>query len=94
LVYFFSRKADDIMASTVHSTGNGALLYQQQQQQQNQNACTSGSTKKTTNLMLMELLEKYFNQNPWYDMTNLDELIKLTGLDEHSIKVNNNSIKS
>jgi len=75
------------MASTAHSTGNGALLFQQQQQ--NQNVYTSGSTKKTTNLMLMELLEKYFNQNPWYDMTNLDELIKLTGLDEHSIKVNN-----
>jgi hypothetical protein len=35
----------------------------------------------------MELLEKYFNQNPWYDLTNLDELIKLTGLDEASLRV-------
>lgn len=38
--------------------------------------------------MLMDLLEKYFNENPWYDLTNLDELIKSTGLDEASIKVN------
>lgn len=37
--------------------------------------------------MLMELLDKYFNENPWYDLTNLDEIIKFTGLDETSIKV-------
>ena len=35
----------------------------------------------------MELLDKYFNENPWYDLTNLDEIIKFTGLDETSIKV-------
>ena len=35
----------------------------------------------------MELLEKYFNENPWYDSTNLDEITKLTGLDEAYIKV-------
>ena len=38
--------------------------------------------------MLVELLEKYFNENPWYDATNLDEITKLTGLDEAYIKVN------
>lgn len=37
--------------------------------------------------MLIELLEKYFHENPWYDLTNLDELIKLTGLDALTIKV-------
>ena len=37
--------------------------------------------------MILEMLEKYFNENPWSDLTNLDELIKLTGLDETSIKV-------
>lgn len=50
----------------------------------------SSNAKKpatTSNFMLMELLEKYFNQNPWYDLTNLDELIKLTGLDEASLRV-------
>jgi hypothetical protein len=38
--------------------------------------------------MLMELLEKCFHENPWSDVTNLDELIKLTGLDDITIKVN------
>ena len=38
--------------------------------------------------MLVELLEKYFNENPWYDSTNLEEIIKLTGLEEAYIKVN------
>jgi hypothetical protein len=38
--------------------------------------------------MIMNLIEKYFNENPWYDLTNnLDELIKITGLDEATIKV-------
>lgn len=37
--------------------------------------------------MLAESLEKYFNQNPWYDLTNLDELIRSTGIDDISIKV-------
>lgn len=37
--------------------------------------------------MLTEMLDKYFKQNQWYDLTNLDELIKLTGLDETSIRV-------
>ena len=46
-----------------------------------------GNTKKA-NLVLMELLEKYFNENPWYDSTNLDEIVKLTGLEEAYIKVN------
>ena len=33
------------------------------------------------------MLEKYFLENPWSDMTNLEELIKLTGLDDITIKV-------
>jgi hypothetical protein len=37
--------------------------------------------------LFYELLEKYFNENPWYDSTNLDEIIKLTGLEEAYIKV-------
>ena len=37
--------------------------------------------------MLIELLEKYFHENPWSDFTNLDELIKSTGLDDVTIKV-------
>ena len=37
--------------------------------------------------MLMELLEKYFLENPWSDITNIEELIKLTGLDDITIKV-------
>jgi hypothetical protein len=37
--------------------------------------------------MLMDLLEKFFNENPWYDMTNLDELIIQTSLDEMNIRV-------
>jgi hypothetical protein len=45
------------------------------------NLANSGSLKRT------ELLEKYFIQNPWYDVTNLDEMIKSTGIDDISIKV-------
>jgi hypothetical protein len=46
------------------------------------NLANSGSLLKRT-----ELLEKYFIQNPWYDVTNLDEMIKSTGIDDISIKV-------
>jgi hypothetical protein len=46
-----------------------------------------GNNNKKANLMLVELLEKYFNENPWYDSTNLDEITKLTGLEEAYIKV-------
>jgi hypothetical protein len=35
----------------------------------------------------MESLDKYFSQNPWYDLSNLDEMIKSTGFDDISIKV-------
>ena len=45
--------------------------------------------------MIIEILEKYFHENPWSDMTKLEELIKLTGLDDITIKVNlkyNNSV--
>lgn len=51
------------------------------------NNSSNSTTTSSSNFMLMELLEKYFNQNPWYDLTNLDELIKLTGLDEASLRV-------
>ena len=37
--------------------------------------------------MLIDLLEKFFNENPWYDMTNLEDLIIKTSLDELFIKV-------
>ena len=48
----------------------------------------AGSTKRTANSsMLMETLDKYFSQNPWYDVINLDEMIKSTGFDDISIKV-------
>ncbi len=50
-----------------------------------------GNNNKKANLMLVELLEKYFNENPWYDSTNLDEIIKLTGLEEAYIKVKKNT---
>lgn len=33
------------------------------------------------------LMDSYFNENPWYDLTNLNELMKITGLDEANIKV-------
>ncbi len=45
------------------------------------------SGEKKANFMMMDVLEKHFNENPWYDVTNLSELIKLTGLDESTIKV-------
>lgn len=51
------------------------------------NNTNSAIANKKANFMLMDLLEKYFNENPWSDLTNLDELIKLTGLDEAYIKV-------
>lgn len=35
----------------------------------------------------MDSLDKYFNQNQWHDLTNLEDMIKSTGLDENSIKV-------
>jgi len=54
----------------------------------NINVSVGNNNNKKANLMLVELLEKYFNENPWYDSTNLDEIIKLTGLEEAYIKVN------
>ena len=37
--------------------------------------------------LFKDILEKYYCENPWYDSTNLEELIKYTGLDDHTIKV-------
>ena len=35
-----------------------------------------------------QLVDKYYSQNPWYDLTNsLDELVRLTGWDETSLRV-------
>ncbi len=53
----------------------------------NTNTTITGGNNKKTNMMLIDLLEKFFNENPWYDMTNLEDLIIKTSLDELFIKV-------
>jgi hypothetical protein len=45
----------------------------------------SNSTLQTSSSI--DILDKYFNENSWYELTNLNELIKLTGLDSTFIKV-------
>lgn len=80
MFFILSFFQDDIIENTNSngSTSNNST---------NDNMTSGNMNKKSSNYSLMELLEKYFNENPWYDLTNLDELIKLTGLDEASIKV-------
>ncbi len=45
------------------------------------------STDGTKKAMLIEILDKSFRENPWCDLSNLEELMKQTGLDDATIKV-------
>jgi hypothetical protein len=37
--------------------------------------------------MIIELLDRSYRDNPWRDMSDLDDLVKHTGLDDGTIKV-------
>ncbi len=41
----------------------------------------------STQKLIIDLLDKYFHENPWCDLSNLDALVKHTGLDDNTIKV-------